>query len=348
MNKLNIKNFTIEELEEIMVQNGFSRFRGLQIFKWIYKDVASFKYMKNLPLSIIDFLNEKFFLGRTALIEKQQSKDGTIKYLLGLHDQNAVECVLMDYKHGYSVCISSQVGCRMQCSFCASTEGGLIRSLTSGEMVEEVMAAAREKGVVISNIVVMGIGEPFDNYDELIKFLKIINNKEGLNIGMRHITISTSGVVPRIYSFADENLQCTLAISLHSPFDEARSRLMPINKKYNIGELLKACDYYISKTNRRITFEYALISNVNDREDDAKALSELLKGKLCHINLIPINPVSGKEHIKSDNKRVEAFKKIIEDNGLQVTVRRELGSDIQGACGQLRKSYISAENNLIS
>ena len=228
----------------------------------------------------------------------------------------------------------------MQCSFCASTEGGLVRSLSAGEMVEEVMAAARERKVVISNIVIMGIGEPFDNYDELMKFLNIVNSKDGINIGMRHITISTSGLVPRIYSFAEENLQCTLAVSLHSAVDEVRSILMPINKKYNITELLKACDYYINKTNRRITFEYALIRDVNDGIDDAKALVKLLSGKLCHINLIPINPVSGKEHVRSTHERVEEFKNIIEANGLQVTLRRELGTDIQGACGQLRKNYI--------
>ncbi|MCQ1528060.1 23S rRNA (adenine(2503)-C(2))-methyltransferase RlmN [Lutispora saccharofermentans] len=341
MDKSDIKNFTVKELEGMMIKNGYPRFRGVQIFKWIYKDVASFKDMKNLPGDIIEFLEENFYIGRAILIDKQQSKDGTIKYLLGLHDKNAVECVLMEYKHGYSICISSQVGCRMQCSFCASTEGGLVRSLSAGEMVEEVMAAARERKIVISNIVIMGIGEPFDNYDELMKFLNIINSKDGINIGMRHITISTSGLVPRIYGFADENLQCTLAVSLHSAIDEVRSMLMPINRKYNISELIKACDYYISKTNRRITFEYALIKDVNDGANDADALVKLLRGKLCHINLIPINPVSGKAHIRSGHERVEEFKKIIEDNGLQVTLRRELGTDIQGACGQLRKNYIA-------
>lgn len=347
MDKANIKNFTILELEEIMMRNGFPKFRGAQIFQWIHKDVAGFKYMRNLPQNIIDFLEKNYYIGRALLIERQQSKDGTIKYLLGLQDQNAVECVLMEYKHGYSICISSQVGCRMQCSFCASTEGGLVRSLTSGEMLEEVMAAERESGNKISNIVIMGIGEPFDNYDELMRFLNIINDNHGINIGMRHITISTSGLVPKIYSFADEDLQCNLAVSLHSASDDVRSRLMPINWKYNIDELMKACDYYINKTNRRITFEYALIHDVNDSNEDANKLSKLLKGKLCHINLIPINPVSGKAHVRSQRERVQEFKKTIEDNGLQVTLRRELGSDIQGACGQLRKNYITEENNSI-
>lgn len=344
MEKENIKNFTLFELEGIMLENGFPKFRGSQIFQWIYKDAASFKEMTNIPKNIIDFLEGNYYIGRALLIEKQQSRDGTVKYLLGLHDQNAVECVLMEYKHGYSICISSQVGCRMKCSFCASTEGGLIRNLTSGEMLEEVMAAERESGNRISNIVIMGIGEPFDNYDELMKFLKTINDNQGINMGMRHITISTSGLVPKIYSFADENLQCNLAVSLHSSSDEVRSRLMPINKKYNIGELIRACDYYIDKTNRRITFEYALIHDVNDSKEDAHSLVRLLKEKLCHINLIPLNPVSGKMQARSEDRRVQEFKKVVEDNGLQVTLRRELGSDIQGACGQLRKNHIEKEN----
>ncbi|SHJ04432.1 23S rRNA m(2)A-2503 methyltransferase [Lutispora thermophila DSM 19022] len=347
MEKKNIKDLTMEELEEIVVQNGFPKFRATQIFKWIYKDVESFENMKNLPKKIIEFLKENYYIGRSLLIEKQQSKDGTIKLLLGLHDKSAVECVLMKYKHGYSICISSQVGCRMNCSFCASTEGGLVRSLSSGEIIEEVMATERENGVKISNIVVMGIGEPFDNYDELMKFLRIINHKEGMNIGMRHITISTSGIVPKIYSFTDENLQCNLAISLHSAIDEVRSSLMPINRKYNIEELMKACDYYINKTNRRITFEYALIRDINDRKDDAKALVKLLKGKLCHVNLIPINPVEGKVYERSEHCSIEEFKKIIEESGIQVTLRRELGSDIQGACGQLRKNHFIEENDKI-
>jgi 23S rRNA (adenine2503-C2)-methyltransferase len=347
MEKSDIKNLHIEEIEEVMTKNGFPKFRGAQVFRWIYKDVKSFEEMKNLPNNIIKFLEEHFYIGRAILIDKQKSKDGTEKYLLGLYDKNAVECVLMEYKHGYSICISSQVGCRMQCSFCASTEGGLVRNLTSGEMIEEVMATERESGVKISNIVIMGIGEPFDNYDEVMKFLRIINHKEGINIGMRHITISTSGLVPKIYSFADENLQCNLAVSLHSAIDEVRSRLMPINKKYNIDELMKACDYYIDKTNRRITFEYALINKVNDSKDDAKALVKLLKGKLCHINLIPVNPVPGKEYMRSEHNRIEDFKKIVENSGIQVTLRRELGTDIQGACGQLRKNYFIEESKRI-
>ncbi|NLM43299.1 MAG: 23S rRNA (adenine(2503)-C(2))-methyltransferase RlmN [Clostridiales bacterium] len=341
MVKSNIKNLTFEELEGLMLDNGYPKYRARQIFQWIYKDVEKFKDMKNLPKDIIEYLNENYYIGRAHAIDKQQSKDGTIKYLLVLEDNNVVECVLMKYKHGYSICISSQVGCRMHCSFCASTEGGLVRNLSAGEMIEEIMAVERESGIKISNIVIMGIGEPFDNYNEVIKFLKIVNHKDGINIGMRHITISTSGLVPAIYDFADENLQCNLAVSLHSANDEIRSMLMPINRKYNIEELMKACDYYIENTNRRITFEYALIDGINDSQEDAKTLSKLLKEKLCHINLIPINPVKGKEYKRSELSNINEFIKIIRESGLPVTLRRELGTDIQGACGQLRKSYLS-------
>ncbi|HHY77374.1 MAG TPA: 23S rRNA (adenine(2503)-C(2))-methyltransferase RlmN [Clostridiales bacterium] len=345
MVKSNIKNLTYEELERLLVDKGFPRYRANQIFKWIYKDVEEFEDMNNLPKDIINYLNDNFYIGIARVIDKQQSKDGTIKYLLGLEDNNAVECVLMKYKHGYSICISSQVGCRMNCSFCASTEGGLVRNLRSGEMIEEIMAVERESGIKISNIVIMGIGEPFDNYDEVMKFLRTINHRDGINIGMRHITISTSGLVPAIYKFADENLQCNLAISLHSAKDEIRNKLMPINRKYNIAELMKACDYYIEKTNRRITFEYALIDGINDSKEDAKALSRLLKGKLCHINLIPINPVKGNEYKRSELNSIKEFMKIIKDNGIPVTLRRELGTDIEGACGQLRKSYLNDSVN---
>ena len=341
MVKSNIKNLTFEELEGLMLDNGYPKYRARQIFQWIYKDVEKFKDMKNLPKDIIEYLNENYYIGRAHAIDKQQSKDGTIKYLLVLEDNNVVECVLMKYKNGYSICISSQVGCRMHCSFCASTEGGLVRNLSAGEMIEEIMAVERESGIKISNIVIMGIGEPFDNYNEVIKFLKIVNHKDGINIGMRHITISTSGLVPAIYDFADENLQCNLAVSLHSANDEIRSMLMPINRKYNIEELMKACDYYIENTNRRITFEYALIDGINDSQEDAKTLSKLLKEKLCHINLIPINPVKGKEYKRSELSNINEFIKIIRESGLPVTLRRELGTDIQGACGQLRKSYLS-------
>lgn len=337
-NKTCIKNFTLKEIEDLMIQNGFPKYRALQIFKWIYKDIDRFEQMGNLPKPIMDFLHRDYYINRASILEKQVSKDGTTKILFGLNDGNAVECVLMKYQHGYSLCISTQVGCRMGCEFCASTIGGLIRNLTSGEMIEEIMATSRDTGISISNIVLMGIGEPFDNYDQVIKFLKIVNDKNGLNIGMRHITISTSGVVPNIYRFADEGIQCTLAVSLHSAINNKRSEIMPINKKYNIEELIKACDYYIDKTNKRITFEYALIRGVNDSADDAEALGNLLKNMLCHINLIPVNPVKGKIFEKTEDSSIYNFKKIIEKYGINTTIRRELGSDIEGACGQLRKN----------
>lgn len=338
--KLNIKNFSIEELEELMIVNRFPKFRALQIFNWIFKDVEKFEQMKNLPTSLIQFLNNAFCINRASILDKQISKDGTIKFLLGLEDRNAVECVLMKYKYGYSLCISTQVGCRMSCEFCASTVGGLIRNLTSGEMIEEVMAVSRDTGNKISNIVLMGIGEPFDNYEQVMRFLKTVNSKNGFNIGMRHITISTSGVVPKIYEFADEELQCKLAVSLHSAINSTRSQLMPINRKYNIEELIKACKYYCNKTNRRITFEYALIQGVNDEADDAEALSKLLKDMLCHVNLIPLNYVLGKKLKKSESSTIKEFKETMEKHGISITIRRELGKDIEGACGQLRKNYV--------
>lgn len=338
--KTDIKDVTINEIENLMVINGLPKYRALQIFKWIFKDIEEFQQMQNLPRNIISFLNDNFYIGRASIQEKQVSSDETTKFLLGLKDENAVECVLMKYQHGYSLCISTQVGCRMSCKFCASTEEGLTRNLTSGEMIEQIMAVTRNTGVKISNIVLMGIGEPFDNYDQVIKFLKSVNDKDGLNIGMRHITISTSGIVPNIYKFADEGIQCTLAVSLHSAINNKRSQIMPINKKYNIEELIRACEYYTETTNRRITFEYALIKGFNDDKDDAAALGKLLKNMLCHVNLIPINPVEGKNFRKAEYNNILDFKKIVENYGINTTIRRELGKDIEGACGQLRKSYV--------
>lgn len=338
--KINILDLAINEIEDLMIENGFPKYRALQIFKWLYKDIERFEKMGNLPDNIINFLNNNFHIYRAFILEKQISFDGTIKFLFRLNDGNAVECVLMKYQHGYSLCISTQVGCRMSCEFCASTIGGLVRNLTSGEMIEEIMAVSRDTGIRISNIVLMGIGEPFDNYDQVIKFLKIVNDKNGLNIGMRHITISTSGVVPNIYKLADEEIQCTLAVSLHSAINNKRSELMPINKKYDLEELIKACKYYIDKTNKRITFEYALIRGVNDDTDDAEALGNLLKNMLCHVNLIPVNPVKGKAFKKAKDSRIHYFKNTLEKYGINTTIRRELGIDIDGACGQLRKNHV--------
>lgn len=339
-NKKDLKNFSLSELEVFLVANGFSKYRAVQVYGWAFKDVEKFEDMKNLPPNLIKFLSENFYINRFKVLKKQTSKDGTIKFLFSLDDENTIECVLMKYAYGYSICISTQVGCRMNCKFCASTTGGLVRNLTSGEMIEEVMAVSRETGKTISNIVLMGIGEPFDNYKEVMKFVHGINSPYGFNIGMRHITISTSGLVPKIYEFADEKTQCNLAVSLHSAIDSVRSQLMPINKKYNIEELIKACEYYTEKTNRRITFEYALIKGINDNIDDAEALGNLLKNMLCHVNLIPVNPIEGKDFRKSEYNRILDFKKIIENYGINTTIRRELGKDIEGACGQLRKNYV--------
>ncbi len=337
MDKMNLKDLSLEDLEKLITEKGYPKYRAKQIFSWIYKDINHFGEMKNLPDNIIQLSDNIFRIGRARILEKQTSKDGTVKYLLGIDDDNAIECVLMKYEFGNSLCISTQVGCRMGCRFCASTIGGLVRNLTSGEMIEEIMAISRDAGIRISNIVLMGIGEPFDNYIEVVKFLKTANSQYGLNIGMRHITISTSGLVPKIYSFADEKLQCNLAISLHSANNKKRSQLMPINIKYNIEELIKACNYYISKTNRRITFEYALIDKVNDDIQDAKELSLLLKNMLCHVNLIPLNHIPGRELNKSNNEKTIEFKNVLEKSGINVTIRRELGVDIDGACGQLRR-----------
>lgn len=336
IDKANLKDFSLEDLENLLLTNGFSKYRAAQVYSWIFKDIRNFEGMKNLPSSLIEFLNKSFYINKFTLLKKQVSKDGTIKFLFGLKDGNAIECVLMKYKYGYTICISTQVGCKMGCKFCASATGGLIRNLTSGEMLEEVMAVSRVTDKTVSNIVLMGVGEPFDNYSEVMKFVHGANSHYGFNIGMRHITISTSGLVPKIYEFADEKLQCNLAVSLHSAIDSVRSQLMPINKKYNIESLIKACKYYCNKTNRRISFEYALIDGLNDKESDAIALSSLLKNMLCYVNLIPLNYVAGKGLKKSKDREIEIFKNILRKNHVSMTIRRELGQDIDGACGQLR------------
>jgi 23S rRNA (adenine2503-C2)-methyltransferase len=339
-NRRNIKDLSYDELEIYAADNKLPKFRAGQVFEWIYKDTASFGDMTNLPKSLIELLERDFYIGRARIELVQQSKtDNTRKYLLSFEDGNAVECVLMDYSYGKTLCISTQIGCRMSCEFCASTIGGLIRSMTSGEILEEVMAVSRDIGERIGNIVLMGTGEPFDNYDQVLKFIKVINHNKGLNVGQRHITVSTSGIVPKIYNFADENLQCTLAISLHAAENEVRSEIMPINRKYNIEKLIEACKYYIKVTNKRVTFEYALIKDVNDGAKDAHKLGILLKGMLCHVNLIPINKVEGKDFLKTSKDNISSFKGALEGFGIETTIRRELGSDIDAACGQLRQKY---------
>ena len=334
----NIKDYSLEELKEEIKEIGEKPFRAEQIYKWIYENrVSSFDEMTNLSLELREQLKQNYEIKEFKIITKQVSSDGTKKYLFDLLDGNAIETVLMEYHHGYSICVSSQVGCKMGCKFCASTGIPFIRNLTSGEIIEQIMAVERDTGVRISNIVFMGIGEPLDNYDNVVKAIRNINNPKGLNIGARHISISTSGLVPKIYKLAEENIQCTLSISLHATTDEQRSKMMPVNNSYNIEELLQACKDYIEKTHRRISFEYALAKENNDNLEDAKRLVKLLKGMLCHVNLIPINKIENGEFTKSSNENIMKFRDYLNEHGIVATIRRELGSDIDAACGQLRR-----------
>ena len=340
----NLLDYTLDELKVWMSENGESAFRGKQILSWIYKGVMDFKGMKNIPKSLINKLEENFTITMPEIVEVYKSElDGTEKFLLGFSDGNLIESVLMRYKHGNSICISTQVGCRMGCKFCASTIGGRVRNLTTGEILSEVIAVQNYIGERISNIVLMGSGEPLDNYDNVVKFLEIVSADYGLNIGQRHITLSTCGIVPKIYELADKELSITLAISLHAFSDEKRKEIMPIANKYTISELLEACRYYLNKTKRRITFEYALVKDVNDGMEDAKALGKLLSGMLCHVNLIPVNEIKENSFKRSSKKAIEDFSEILRNNGIEVTTRREMGSDINAACGQLRRSYIETQ-----
>ncbi|ADD02570.1 radical SAM enzyme, Cfr family [Thermoanaerobacter italicus Ab9] len=337
----NLKNMTLEEMEEFFVNIGESRYRAKQIYKWIYgKKITDFDKMTDISKNLRSKLKEIAYISQLKVEARRVSEiDNTVKYLFLLEDKNIIEGVAIKYRFGNTACVSTQVGCNMRCSFCASAIGGKVRDLKASEMVDQVMSIDSDYGK-ISNIVLMGSGEPFDNYDEVMKFIKIVNNPYGLGIGSRHITISTCGIIPKIYQFADEKLQVNLSISLHAPNDELRTQLMPINKAYPLEELMKACKYYIEKTRRRITFEYSLIEGVNDKKEHAYQLVDLLKGMLCHVNLIPINYVKEIGFKKAANEKVMMFKKIIENAGISCTVRRELGSDIEAACGQLRRKYL--------
>ena len=321
---------------------GEKKYRAEQIFNWIYKEKAtSFDEMTNLSIDLRNKLKENFDMHNFKIITKQESKDGTKKYLFDVLDNNAIESVLMQYKYGKTICVSTQIGCKMGCKFCASTGVKFARNLEAGEIVEQLLAIERDENIRISNLVFMGIGEPLDNYDNVMQAIKILNNQKGINMGARHISISTSGLVPKIYELADKNIQCTLSISLHSSTDEKRSEMMPINKTYNIAELMKACKYYIEKTNRRISFEYALAKDNNDNLEDAESLAKLLKGMLCHVNLIPINKIENGKYSKSTNENIIKFRDYLNSRGIVATIRRELGSDIDAACGQLRKKEVS-------
>lgn len=344
MSKVNLKDLTYNELEELILSIGEKKFRAKQIFEWLHRGVTSFDDMTNISKAMRERLGEVSYISKLEIEEKYVSKiDGTRKYLLRLEDGNMVESVVMYYKHGITICISCQVGCRMGCRFCASTIGGLVRNLTCGEILDQVIFITKDIGERISNIVMMGIGEPLDNYNNVIKFLHNVNHPYGVNIGYRHISVSTCGVVPNIYKLMDEDIPITLSVSLHSPDNEKRSEIMPVNKKYPIDQLIEACREYLDKTNRRISFEYALIENVSDTDEIAYKLATLLKGMLCHVNLIPVNEVKERDFKKPSGERIERFKNILEKRGINATVRRKLGSDINASCGQLRRNRIDNE-----
>ena len=336
----NLLDFNIEQLEEAVKAMGQPKFRTKQLWEWLYKG-ADFSDMTNLPESFRMSLAEKYRAGRLKIKAKLCSKvDDTIKYLFDLGDGNLVESVLMKYKHGNSVCISSQVGCRMGCRFCASTLDGLARNLRPSEMLGQIYQIQKISGERVSNIVVMGTGEPMDNYDNFVKFVRMLSDENGLNISQRNITVSTCGIVPNMRRLAEEKLQITLALSLHGSTQDKRKVLMPIANKYELSEVLEACDYYFEQTGRRITFEYSLVHGVNDKEEDARELISILKPRNCHLNLIPVNPIKERDFEKPSKKAAENFKNGLERSGINVTIRREMGSDIDGACGQLRRRYV--------
>lgn len=338
---MNLGDLNKEQLKEYIVKSSESAFRAQQIFKWVHSGIESTDEMTNIPRSLREKLGEDFDIFLPTVYKKLVSKiDGTVKYLFKLSDGNIIESVVMDYHHGKSICISSQVGCRMGCSFCASTLHGLERNLTPFEIEGQILRAQKDLGEKISSVVIMGIGEPFDNYDNIITFLKNINDESGVNLGYRHITLSTCGLADKIRDFADEGIPINLAISLHAPNDEVRKNLMPVAKAYTMEKLMAACDYYFEKTHRRITFEYALVKNKNASEEEAKAVARLLKGKNCHVNLIPVNPVTERDNVRTNEKETRNFQKTLEKLGINATIRRELGSDINASCGQLRNNEL--------
>lgn len=327
------------EIDEWVRSKEFPKFRAKQIYKWLSRGITSFDRMTDLSKEIRQYLSEDYYIDGVIIENKLVSAlDDTIKYVMRLKDGNVIECVLMRYHHGNSICISSQAGCRMGCTFCASTGAGFGRNLSSGEMLAQVAVVAEDIKSRISNIVIMGIGEPFDNYDQLILFLKSVNDPEGQGIGMRHICVSTCGLVDEMIKFTQEGLPVTLSISLHAPNDEIRKRIMPVANRYSMAQILDACRNHVRTTNRRITFEYALFSKVNDSPVNARELAKQLRGVLCHVNLIPANEFEGGLYKMSDDETIREFQEILVENGINTTIRRELGSDIMAACGQLRRS----------
>lgn len=338
---IDLKDFEFDELTEYLKSIGEPKFRAGQIFSWLCRGAESYGEMTDISKKTREKLEKETYVSTLKIREKYVSKlDGTVKYLFELPDGNCIESVVMRYRHGLTICISSQVGCRMGCRFCASTIGGLYRNLTAGEILNQVIFAEKDIGERISNIVIMGIGEPLDNYDNIIKFLHNVNNEKGLNIGLRHITLSTCGIVPRIYDLARENLPITLTISLHAPNDEIRDTIMPVNHKYKTAELIEACKSYFKSTGRRISFEYSLIHGVNDSAENASELARLIKGMGAHVNLIPVNKVEERKYEKGSRKEIDAFRDKLISLGVNATVRRELGSDISASCGQLRKRVL--------
>lgn len=337
--KKDIKSMTIEQLKDEITSYGEKSFKAGQIYSWLHKhNVDSFDEMTNISKDLRDKLKNNYDIYSCTIEKKLVSVyDDTVKYLFKLHDGELIESVVMKYKYGYTICVSSQVGCKMGCNFCASGIAGFIRNLTSSEILSQIYVAQKDLSVRISHIVMMGVGEPLDNFDNVMTFLKIVSDENGLNIGMRNISLSTCGVVSGIYELMKKKLQLTLSVSLHAPNDEIRSRTMPVNNKWNIDTLLKACRDYTKETSRRISFEYAMISGVNDSDECAKELSKRLKGMLCHVNLIPVNSVKERDYRKSNQDRINSFIRILERNGINTTVRRTLGSDINASCGQLRR-----------
>lgn len=341
-----LKSMNMQELTAFVTGLGEKSFRARQLYEWLHvKQVGSFAEMTNLPKAFREQLERSCVLVRLALVDVQVSAvDGTRKYLFSLPDGNMVESVLMRYKHGNSVCVSSQVGCRMGCKFCASTLGGLVRSLAPSEMLDQVYCIGRDIGERISNVVVMGTGEPLDNYENLLRFIELLTDENGLHISQRNVTVSTCGIVPRMRSLAEQKLAITLALSLHASSQEKRLALMPVANRYDIHEVIDACRYYFEKTGRRVTFEYSLVGSVNDTGEDAAGLASLLSGMNCHVNLIPVNPIRERDYVGSNARTVRAFQERLTKSGLNVTVRREMGQDIDGACGQLRRRHMVVES----
>ena len=348
ISKPDLRSLSFEELKRETEEAGEKSFRATQVYEWLHKkNVADLNEMSNVPAAFKEKLLLKYDLYSMVPIKvREDSEDGTKKFLFKTIDGNVIESVLMKYEHGYSACISSQVGCKMGCAFCASGIGGKVRDQTSSEMLEQKYEMQKAAGVRISNIVVMGTGEPFDNFDNFIRFYEMITDKDGLNISGRNITVSTCGIVDKIRELADKEYALTLAISLHAPNDDLRKTIMPSANRYKIKDIMEACDYFFEKTGRRVTFEYSLMSGVNDSTEYARELSELVKGKNCHINLIPVNPVKERDFKRSGNDRIADFKKLLEKNRINVTIRRGMGKNIDAACGQLRRSYMNGEADI--